>query len=191
MSEFSSPCGAWRLTVRRLGTTPEPTDEIVVIARIEAGGTMTVLTGGPAGEPRLAGWRPAGPRRVVLVAEWFVRDAAARAVGWVSVTAAAELSASGRTCRARLQWHHVDLAGEFGNLGAQLVEVRRHEMDHALQPHRQLAQRRRRADGQGLKELARKLHGLNPFQNLGLPFRAMQRPRQVGQKWAISAGRSR
>jgi len=111
MSEFSSPCGAWRLTVRRLGTTPEPTDEIVVIARIEAGGTMTVLTGGPAGEPRFAGWRPAGPRRVVLVAEWFVRDAAARAVGWVSVTAAAELSASGRTCRARLQWHHVDLAG--------------------------------------------------------------------------------
>jgi len=97
--------------VRRLGTTPEPTGEMVVIARIEAGGTMTVLTGGPAGEPRFARWRAAGPRRVVLVAEWFVRDAAARAVGWVSVTAAAELSASGRTCRARLQWHHVDLAG--------------------------------------------------------------------------------
>jgi len=111
VSELSSPCGDWRLTVRRLGTSPEPTDEMVVIARIDAGGTMTVLTGGPAGEPRFAGWRSAGPRRVVLVAEWFVRDAAARAVGWVSVTAAAELSASGRTCRARLQWHHVDLAG--------------------------------------------------------------------------------
>ena len=97
--------------MRRLGTSPEPTDEMVVIARIEAAGTFSVLTGVPAGEPRFARWLSAGPRRVVLVAEWLVRDAAARTVGWVSVTAAAELSASGRTCRARLQWHHVDLAG--------------------------------------------------------------------------------
>ena len=111
MSELSSPCGDWRFTVRRLGTGPEPTDEMVVIARIEAAGTFSVLTGGPAGEPRFARWLSAGPRRVVLVAEWLVRDAAARTVGWVSVTAAAELSASGRTCRARLQWHQVDRAG--------------------------------------------------------------------------------
>ena len=29
---------------------------------------------------------------------------------------------------------------ELGHLGAQLLEMRRHEMDHALDPHRQLAQ---------------------------------------------------
>ena len=58
--------------------------------------------------------------------------------------------------------HHVDLAHELGHLGAQLLDMRRHEMDHALQPHRQLAQRRWRADGQRLKELAREFHRLGP-----------------------------
>ena len=111
MSELSSPCGAWRLTVRRLGTTPEPTDEFAVVARIEAGGAITTVRGGPAGEPRVAGWRSAGQRRVVLVAEWLVRDAAGRAIGRVCVSAAAELSVDGRTCQARLRWRHVDLAG--------------------------------------------------------------------------------
>ena len=54
--------------------------------------------------------------------------------------------------------HHVDLAGELGHLGAHLLVVRRHEMDHALEPHRQVAHRRRRADGQRLEKLPRGLH---------------------------------
>ena len=54
--------------------------------------------------------------------------------------------------------HHVDLADQVRHLLAYLGDVRRHEMDHALQPHRQFAQRRRRADRQRLEELTRKLH---------------------------------
>ena len=49
---------------------------------------------------------------------------------------------------------------QLGHLGAHLLDVRRHEMDHALEPHRQFAQRRGRADGERLKELARQFHGL-------------------------------
>jgi len=111
VSELESHCGLWRFTVRRLGTTLESTDVIVVLVRIESGGTLAVLAGCPAGEPRVARWRPAGPRRVVLVAEWLARDPAGRVVGHVSVRAAAELSADGRTCQARLRSRHVDLAG--------------------------------------------------------------------------------
>lgn len=111
MSEPPSPCGAWRFTVRRLGATPGPADEIGVLARVEAGGIVTVFAGGLAVEPGIGGWRSAGPGRVVVVAEWFVRGPAGRAVGRLSVRAAAELSVDGRTCQARLQWRRVDLAG--------------------------------------------------------------------------------
>ena len=58
--------------------------------------------------------------------------------------------------------HHVDLARELRHLGAQLVEVRRHEMDHALEPHRQIAHGRGRADGERGEELARQLQGWGP-----------------------------
>ena len=61
--------------------------------------------------------------------------------------------------------HHVDRFGQFGHLGAQLFHMRRHEMDHALQPHRQIAHGGGRADGQRLKELAGQFHGISPFQN--------------------------
>ncbi len=47
---------------------------------------------------------------------------------------------------------------QLRHLGAHLLDMRRHEMDHALEPDRQLAQRRGRADRQRLEEIARKLH---------------------------------
>ena len=75
--------------------------------------------------------------------------------------------------------HHVDLARELGHLGAQLVEVRRHEMDHALQPHRQVAHGRRRADGERGERTGAGASRFWSFQSAGLPFRGMQRPRQV------------
>ena len=47
---------------------------------------------------------------------------------------------------------------ELRHLCAQLLDMRRHEMDHALEPDRQFAQGGRRADRKRLEELARKLH---------------------------------
>ena len=51
--------------------------------------------------------------------------------------------------------HHVDLAGELADLGAHLLVMRRHEMDHALEPRGQLGERARRADRQRLEKFAR------------------------------------
>jgi len=78
--------------------------------------------------------------------------------------------------------HDVYLPHKFRYLGAYLLVVRRHEVNHALETHRQFEQRRRRADGERSKELTRQFH--RTFQKILLPFRAMQRPRQVGNKWA-------
>jgi hypothetical protein len=111
MSEPPSPYGAWRLIVRRLGSAPDATDGIGVLARVEAGGTVTVFAGEPCGEPGIGGWKLAGPDRMVVIVEWFLRDVSRLAVGRVSVRAAAELSADGRTCQARLRWRRLDLAG--------------------------------------------------------------------------------
>ncbi len=58
--------------------------------------------------------------------------------------------------------HHIDLCNKLGNLGAHFLDMRRHEMDHALQPQRQLAQRRRRADGKRLEKITRQFHRLIP-----------------------------
>ena len=81
--------------------------------------------------------------------------------------------------------HHVDLAGKLGHLGAQLLDMRRHEMDHALEPHRQLAQaapaRRWRAE----RRTGGAVSSGKSFPISGLPFRGMQRPRQVGAKQAV------
>ena len=44
--------------------------------------------------------------------------------------------------------HDVDLAGDVRDLGADLFVVRRHEMDHALEPHGQRAIGLGRADGE-------------------------------------------
>jgi hypothetical protein len=54
--------------------------------------------------------------------------------------------------------HDVDLGDQLAHLGAHLLDMRRHEVDHALKPDRQFAQRRGRADRQRLVEIARKLH---------------------------------
>ncbi len=50
--------------------------------------------------------------------------------------------------------HDVDLGRQFSGLGANSFVVRRHEMDHALQPRRQFDERTRRADRQRLEKLA-------------------------------------
>ena len=84
----------------------------------------------------------------------------------------------GRDRVLQIAEHHVDLPGELRHLGGDLLDMRRHEMDHALELDRQLAQRRRRADRQRLIEWARQLH-VRSFQNAGLPFRGKQAPRQV------------
>ena len=55
--------------------------------------------------------------------------------------------------------HDVDLAGDVLDLRADLLVVRRHEMDHALEPHRQRAIGLRRADGEGGIELLRRAAG--------------------------------
>ena len=56
-----------------------------------------------------------------------------------------------------------DLRRQLGRLRAQLFDMRRHEMDHPFQPHRQLPQRLRRAAYQGREEVAGWLgHGRFP-----------------------------
>ena len=55
--------------------------------------------------------------------------------------------------------HHVDLADQLADLGADLLHMRRHEMDHALEPHRQLAVRGGCADRERLEEGAGEFHG--------------------------------
>ena len=54
--------------------------------------------------------------------------------------------------------NHVDPSRQFVGLGADLFIVRRHEMDHPLEPHRQFAVRGGRANGERLEELARGFH---------------------------------
>ncbi len=54
--------------------------------------------------------------------------------------------------------HDVDLPSQLAGLGAHLFDVRRHEMDHALEPRRQFPVRTRRADRQRLEDLARGFH---------------------------------
>jgi hypothetical protein len=49
--------------------------------------------------------------------------------------------------------HDVTLLRRFRRLGADLVDVRRKEMDHAFRPDRQFAQRLRRTDGKRFVEM--------------------------------------
>ena len=51
--------------------------------------------------------------------------------------------------------HDVDLSDELGDFGAHFLDMRRHEMDHPLEPQRQFAQRHWRADRERLEEIAR------------------------------------
>lgn len=109
MSDPSSPCGIWRLTVRRLGQPRGPTAQFGVFVRIEGDGTVWVLSGGSTAEPGFGGWRSAGPGRVVLVTESFVTGPGGSDRGRISVRAAAELIGDGRSCQVRLQWQRVDI----------------------------------------------------------------------------------
>ena len=54
--------------------------------------------------------------------------------------------------------HDVDLGDQLRHFGAHLLDMRRHEMNHALEPQRQFAQRRRRADRQRFEKIARQFH---------------------------------
>ena len=54
---------------------------------------------------------------------------------------------------------HVDLLRQISGSGPHLLNVRRNEMDHPLDPHRRFAQGRGGADGERFEELAGKLHG--------------------------------
>ena len=52
----------------------------------------------------------------------------------------------------------VDLRNEVRHFGADLLHVRRNEMDHPLQPQRQFTQRRRRTNRKWLEKIARQFH---------------------------------
>jgi hypothetical protein len=54
--------------------------------------------------------------------------------------------------------HHVDPADELADLGAHLVDMRRDEMDHPLEPHGHLAQGKGRAERERLEEATWQLH---------------------------------
>ncbi len=75
--------------------------------------------------------------------------------------------------------HDVDLRGQLADLGAQLVDVRRHEMDHALDARGRFAQRLRRADRQGFVKLARNSHRRIAMSSGRRIDRANRRPRQL------------
>ena len=70
---------------------------------------------------------------------------------------------------------HIDLAHERRHFRRDLLDVRRNEMDHALKPHRQFAQRHGRADRERLVELSRMFHGRSYYP----PCRAIGASRQV------------
>ena len=49
--------------------------------------------------------------------------------------------------------HHIALPRGFGRLGANLIDVRRKEMDHSFRPYRQFTQRLWRTNGERLIEI--------------------------------------
>ena len=86
--------------------------------------------------------------------------------------------------------HHVDLPDQLRHLGGDLLVVRRHEMNHALELDRKLAQRLRCADGERLEERAGKLHVLT-FKAQACPFRGKQAPGQVVPRIGLAQARLR
>ena len=81
-------------------------------------------------------------------------------LGHVDEALARGLLGVGRDGVFEIAEHDVDLLDQFRHLGADLLDMRRHEMDHALEPDRQVAHRGGRADGERLKELAGQLHAV-------------------------------
>ena len=68
----------------------------------------------------------------------------------------------GRNGVLEIAEHHIDLMHQLGHPRAHFLDMRRHEMDHALEPQRQFAQRRRRPDRERLEEIARQFHRTIP-----------------------------
>ena len=68
----------------------------------------------------------------------------------------------GRNGVLQIAEHDVDLMHQLGHLRAHFLDMRRHEMDHALELQRQFAQRRRRPDREGFEEIARQFHRIDP-----------------------------
>src|SRR4029077_10103902 len=60
----------------------------------------------------------------------------------------------------------VDLADELRHTRPHFLDMRRHEVDHALEPDRQLAQRRRRSDRKRLEKIWRGVSASLPLQRL-------------------------
>src|SRR4051794_254495 len=54
--------------------------------------------------------------------------------------------------------HYVDLRDQLRHLGADLGQMRRHEVDHPLEPDGQFAKWLRRSDREGFEERAGELH---------------------------------
>ena len=74
-------------------------------------------------------------------------------LGHLDEACARRLLGVGRDRVLEIAEHHVDLRDQLRHLGAQLLDLRRHEMDHALELDRQLAQRHGAPIASGLKKL--------------------------------------
>ena len=151
-----------------MSQAPSTLGSMMTSSLLPIAATISVMSSSAQGElsALMRVHRPVAPKSVALA--MAMKPCARRLLG------------VGRNGVLEIAEHHVDLPDQLRHLGGDLLDVRRHEMDHALEPDRQLAQRRRRADRQRLKELARQLH-VRAFQNAGLPFRGKQAPRQVRQ----------
>ena len=79
--------------------------------------------------------------------------------------------------------NHVDRLGHVAGLGADFFQMRRHEMDHALHPHGQVAIGGRRPDGERLVEFARGFH----LRLRSMLRREISRNRRQGNSLALNA----
>ena len=78
--------------------------------------------------------------------------------------------------------HDVDLADQVAEPGADLLVVRRHEVDHALEPHGQLPEGLRRADGERREMLGGRACGGHG----GVPLLRCNNGHSRGQPGAVS-----
>ena len=146
---FSTPCRAssWASSWSMIVDVPGPLDlrqhdDVELVA--DLGDDLDEVVERPGAVQRVDARPQPGAAEIVRLGE---RDEAAprRDLG------------VGRDRVLEVAQQHVDLRDQLRDLGAELFVVRRHEMDHPLEPHRQLAIRRRRAGGERLEEAARKL----------------------------------
>jgi len=112
--------------VERLG--PAPPRLIDALVAIESNGEVAVTVAGWCREPGAGWWRPAGPRRSIVVVHWFARDGDdGDLTRWLTVRGAAELCTDGSTFRARVRWQRFDRVGQpRGKAVTGEAEGRRH-----------------------------------------------------------------